>query len=1005
MFAFSKKQLISILSFFLLLFLFIYVFIDNTYGQYEDLPELTQIALIPGENTTCVAVDNQYAYIGERSRNKIHIFDISTPESPLIISSINVSNPTDIILKDNNAYIAGRQEGLTILDIENPYEPILISRYDTLEYCCKVFISGNYLFATNRGAGLEIINITNPENPQFISKVYLGGECQGIKVVDRFAYVSQWYEKRVIILDVSDIRFPEIVATVPLEGYGQGLDVSNDLLCVATGEKSPNSISPGDGCGMDIYNVANPYLPTHLSTVKVPPYTTGPDLWTAKMSGQYVLLTGGIHGVYIFDISDPLNPIAVSHITVNEFASNLSIKEGYIFVCDTGDLDNLSGLKIYQTNEFAFTQVDNPAFPFFISSPPSIDLPSTFSQIHANGQTRSAAVIDDKIIVAAGEEGLRIYETEPNFELNSTFISNDLLLTRDVSTLDDNIFLAESNGLKILNLNNSNEIQLINSYGSSAYNVVAFKGNRVVLAVNQSRIHILDTSDLQNLVLLDNIYLPHFIRQICPTIFKQHYTCVSHTNGFTIIDLTGIESPITVFTACNGGVVYENDKAILGYFSNPNNDELQIYDLSQNIPTLISTISLPDLNIDFSGTLSLFSSKLFLTSWNTGAFAIIDIKDPYLPIVDNIYNFNSNCGTISFRNNQYFIPNGREGVLVYSPRETVYEDAENSGIANWSIYDNDPIGAEISNVYDELRQSNVIKLNGSGTANGYHLSQANGCIWNNSEQFVLEWSMKFQQKYTVYVDVQTTSGRRLLTYKPVDIDALGNDKYVYHGLGSNSIDGIWRTFTRDLKSDLDEAQPSNTLLAVNGFYIRGSGIIDDVKLLQSIPIYENFPTVYEDAEDNDIANWSIYDNDPTGAEISNVYDDDRQSRVIKFNGIGTANGYHLSKADGSNWANSEQFILEWSMKFSSFFTVYVVVETTVGERYLTYKPVDYNNLGDGLYVYHGLGSDAYNGQWNTFERNLQEDLFKAQSDAQILEVNGFSIRGDGFVDDIILKHE
>ena len=77
--------------------------------------------------------------------------------------------------------------------------------------------------------------------------------------------------------------------------------------------------------------------------------------------------------------------------------------------------------------------------------------------------------------------------------------------------------------------------------------------------------------------------------------------------------------------------------------------------------------------------------------------------------------------------------------------------------------------------------------------------------------------------------VKTTSGNLFLYYTPDDFDALGSGS-VHHGLGSSVTDGQWHTFTRDLQADLNAAQPGNTLLEVNAFYIRGSGRVDDISL-------------------------------------------------------------------------------------------------------------------------------------------------------------------------------
>ena len=47
---------------------------------------------------------------------------------------------------------------------------------------------------------------------------------------------------------------------------------------------------------------------------------------------------------------------------------------------------------------------------------------------------------------------------------------------------------------------------------------------------------------------------------------------------------------------------------------------------------------------------------------------------------------------------------------------------------------------------------------------------------------------------------------------------------------------------------------------------------------------------YEDGEGAGATGWDIYDNDPTGATISKVFNATRNSNVVQFAGNGTANG-------------------------------------------------------------------------------------------------------------------
>lgn len=381
-----------------------------------------------------------------------------------------------------------------------------------------------------------------------------------------------------------------------------------------------------------------------------------------------------------------------------------------------------------------------------------------------------------------------------------------------------------------------------------------------------------------------------------------------------------------------------------------------------------------------------------------------------------------------------------------SPQHSItYEDGEDASVGRWYVYDSDPAGALISNVFDSVRNSRVISFSGASTDNGYRLRGKTETLWHDSSHFVIQWSMKYSEFFIIYIDLKTSAGQRYLTYRPLDYNQLGLGQYVEQGLGSEVIDGEWHTFVRDLKADFAQAQPGITILEVNGILIRGSGSVDDIMLLDYFPSSNTSTTssittnkgeycsqdpelvlngtipeegtmgiaipagslpqqsiTYEDAQDGTTDGWSVYDNEPAGARISNVFDSERQTNVIQFEGSGSDNGYRLRNSDGGNWNNTSHFIIKWDMKYAEPFTVYIDLNTTAGHRYLQYRPVNNNSLGDAEYVLYGLGTEASDGRWHTFVRDLQADLKVAQPEVTILAVNGFLIRGSGRVDNIAL---
>ena len=107
---------------------------------------------------------------------------------------------------------------------------------------------------------------------------------------------------------------------------------------------------------------------------------------------------------------------------------------------------------------------------------------------------------------------------------------------------------------------------------------------------------------------------------------------------------------------------------------------------------------------------------------------------------------------------------------------------------------------------------------------------------------------------------------------------------------------------------------------IAGTCVERGEIAEDDLVVKHIP--ELAGTVYEDAEDGTTNGWEVYDNDPVGAVISNVYDDVRLNYVIELSGSGKLNGYRLKNEDGSKWHNTDQFFIEWSMAYSEFFQVF-----------------------------------------------------------------------------------
>jgi len=415
---------------------------------------------------------------------------------------------------------------------------------------------------------------------------------------------------------------------------------------------------------------------------------------------------------------------------------------------------------------------------------------------------------------------------------------------------------------------------------------------------------------------------------------------------------------------------------------------------------------------------------------------------------------------------------------VFVKDATIYENAEDGNTIRWTISDNDPAGATISNIYDNDRQSRVIKFEGANTQNGYTFINI-----NNTDK-IMEWQWKMTypgENYKFEVKVNTQKGTLHLMY--TNYIAEGNtSNYYYYRLADDTTDGTWHSFYRNLEDDIHHYDPDNNLTEIGTIIVKGSLSIDDI-MTSGLPATDitapvitvvganpmklnvgdtfsdpgatatddtdgditgkksiavvstvdtstagtyyvsysvsdaagnsatasrdvvvsdsSLATLYEDAKDGNTDGWSVIDNDPAGASITNLYDTDKESRVIELSGSGLDNIFILLKADGvSSWENRTSEIIEWTMKFTEPFEISIKIETLQGTRFLIYTDAATDALGTDKDIYYGLSETARNGTWQTFARNLTDDLKNAQPDNELISIEDFRVRGSGRVDDI-----
>jgi len=156
--------------------------------------------------------------------------------------------------------------------------------------------------------------------------------------------------------------------------------------------------------------------------------------------------------------------------------------------------------------------------------------------------------------------------------------------------------------------------------------------------------------------------------------------------------------------------------------------------------------------------------------------------------------------------------------------------------------------------------------------------------------------------------------------------------------------------------------------------------------------------VHENAEDGNKDGWSAY-NGAANDNINNVAG--HGGRVISFsgqNGTDDAYAYNIQHV-------TEGLVVSWAMNFDQDFKFMTRVLTeNNGPVYITYVPEDidqgYLEESGIKYAYFAVGSDANDGTWRVFTRDIVADLHSARPDFTITAITGFRVRGTGLIDDI-----
>ena len=263
-----------------------------------------------------IVLVDQVALIGGRM---IWVLDVSDEAAPDFVRQVRTWDDTNDLVRNGDwLYACSRSLGLQILDLANPLEPLLLDevyrRSDEHSYE-RGLVDGQFLYLAAHEVGVEIVDISSPLQPAHLSDAPTTNAF-ALAIQETTLFVADGIGG-LHVLDVSDPRTPESVASHATSGLAIDVAVSGDFAYVAVGS-----------AGVDIFDVSDPGDPQLVANHQVDGFTN-----RLTVSGGLLYLANW-EGIEIVDISAPEQPVllATQHSFIR--AMSIEVRAESIFVGD-----------------------------------------------------------------------------------------------------------------------------------------------------------------------------------------------------------------------------------------------------------------------------------------------------------------------------------------------------------------------------------------------------------------------------------------------------------------------------------------------------------------------------------------------------------------------------------------------------------------------------------------------------------------------------------------------
>lgn len=293
-------------------------------------------------------------------------------EATLRLKSLGQFNPRgysfDVAASGDYAYLIVGAQGLLVVDVSDPTNPIEVGSHSTRGYAQAITLNGSQAFVANRSDGLTILDISDPMRPSEMGNLDTPGSAWDVYVAGGRAYIAD-SQGGLQIAGVGRNGDSSLLGTYQTSAFAKSVVVLGSIAYLALGD-----------AGLELVDISNPESPSRLAVLK----TFGEANAVAVTDGT-AYVAAGYGGVRIVDVSDPTAPVEVGSIATAGEAIGLALVGNSLYVAEATD-----GLSVYSVLE--------PTDP------------QRIAQIDTPGEATNVFIDGGRAYIADREEGLQIVE-------------------------------------------------------------------------------------------------------------------------------------------------------------------------------------------------------------------------------------------------------------------------------------------------------------------------------------------------------------------------------------------------------------------------------------------------------------------------------------------------------------------------------------------------------------------------------------------------------------------